>query len=224
MSERGPRGGGFESYSSWRERQERPPQNLREEVERMYMEVPTELGREILGKILEMMSAKDRAKKLAAYVATADPKDITTYFPEKKLGILLVCDATSPKTYHVGDTVIERGDRILQVHIPPRLAPAGQNNPLLADLTESLQLTSDYIKYQGLRPKYITGCTYEPLVRIAERRYGFGAVRVNIPTEWSERVERVFHRYVDPDRKPVIGFIYATTKEFQARFPARSLK
>lgn len=220
MSERGPRGGGFESYGSWRERQERPPQNLKEEVERMYLEAPTELGREILGKILGMLNAKDRAKQLAAYVATADPKDITTYFPEKKLGILLVCDTTSPKTYRAGDTVIERGDKIMQVHIPPR-TPAGQNNPLLTVLTESLQLTSDYIASQGLNPKFVTGCTYEPLVRIAERRYGFDAVRVNIPAEWSERVERVFRRYIDPSREPVVGFIYATTQEFQGRFPPR---
>lgn len=221
MSERGPRGGGFESYSSRRERQERLPQNLREEVEHMYLEAPTELGKEILGKILEMMNAKDRARQLAAYVATADPKDITTYFPEKKLGILLVCNTISHKTYRIGDTVIESGDRIMQVHIPPRLAPAGQNNPLLADLTESLQLTSDYIAYQGLQPKFVTGCTYEPLVRIAERRYGFDAVRVNIPTEWSERVERIFHRYVDPSREPVVGFIYTTAQDFQGRFPPR---
>lgn len=221
MPERGPRGGGFESYSSWREKQERPPQNLREEVERMSFEASTEAGREILRKILEMMYAKDRANQLSAYVVTADPKDITTYFPEKKLGILLVCDTTSPKTYHIGDTVIERGDRIMQLHIPPRLAPAGKNNPLLADLTESLQLTSDYIAYQGLQSKFVTGCTYEPLVSLAEKRYGFDAARVNIPTEWSERVERVFNRYVDPIREPVIGFIYTPIAEFQDRFPPR---
>lgn len=183
------------------------------------MEAPTELGREIAGKILEMLDAKDRAKKLAAYIATADPKDITTYFPEKKLGILLACDTTSPKTYRIGDTVIEQGDHIMQLHIPPRLVPAGQNNPLLADLTESLQLTSDYMQYQGLNPKFVSGCTYEPLVRIAEKRYGFNAVRVNIPSEWSERVRNVFHRYIDPNREPVIGFIFTTKAQFQGKFP-----
>lgn len=221
MSERGTRGGNFESFESWKARQERPPQNLRDEVERMYVEAPAELEREILGKILEMLDAKERARKLAAYIATADPKDITTYYPEKKLGILLVCDTTSPKTYRIGETVIERGDRILQVHIPPRLTLDNQNNPLLTDLTESLQLTSDYIKHQGLNPKYVTGCTYEPIVRVAERRYGFNAVRVDIPTEWSERVRSVFYRYIDPQREPVIGFLYAAIADFQDRFPPR---
>jgi len=221
MPERGPRGADFESFESWRARQERPPQNLREEVERMYLEAPTELGREILGKILEMLDAKERAKKLAAYIATADPKDITTYHQYKKLGILLVCDITSPKAYRIGEAVIKRGDRILQLHIPPKLTPANEKNPLLTDLTESLQLTSDYIKHQGLNPKYVTGCTYEPMVRIAERRYGFSSIRVDIPTEWSERVRSVFHRYIDPQRSPVIGFIYATTAEFQSKFPPR---
>lgn len=219
--ERGPRGGNYESFESWRARQERPPETLKGEIEQMYAEAPTEMGREILGKILEMMNAKERAQKLASYIATADPKDITTYYPEKKLGIVLACDTTSPKDYQIGDTSIERGDKLLQLHIPPRLAPAGEANPLLTDLTESMQLTSDYIRYQGLRPKFVTGCTYEPLVKVAERRYGFDAVRVNIPDEWSERVRRVFHRYVDSAREPEIGFIYATTEEFQEKFPPR---
>lgn len=219
--ERGPRAGGFESYSSLRVRQERPPQTLKEEIERMYAEAPTELGREILSKILEMMYAKERAQKLAAYIATADPKDITTYYPEKKLGIVLACDTTSPRDYQIGETIIKRGDRLLQLHTPPRLVPTNQKNPLLADLTKSMQLTSDYIQYQGLRPKFVTGCTYEPLVKLAERRYGFNAVRVNVPDEWADRVRTVFHRYVDPSREPEIGFIYATTAEFQGRFPPR---
>ena len=145
----------------------------------------------------------------------------STYFAQKKLGILLVCDTISPKTYRIGDTVIESGDQILQLHIPPRLAPTGQNNPLLADLTESLQLTSDYMQYQELEPKFVTGCTYEPLLRIVERRYGFKAYRVNIPAEWSERVRDVFHRYIDSGREPVIGFLYATSAKFQERFPPR---
>ena len=221
MSERGSSGGSLGSFESRRSRQERTPQSLREEVERMYREAPTELGREIAGKILEMLNAKDRAKRLATYIATADPKDITTYFAQKKLGILLVCDTISPKTYRIGDTVIESGDQILQLHIPPRLAPTGQNNPLLADLTESLQLTSDYMQYQELEPKFVTGCTYEPLLRIVERRYGFKAYRVNIPAEWSERVRDVFHRYIDSGREPVIGFLYATSAKFQERFPPR---
>lgn len=221
MSEFCPMGSG-ESFEDWKERQERPPRNLREEVELLYTEAPTELGREILGKILGMLDAKERAKSLAHYIVTANPKDITTYRPEKKLGILLVCDTVAHKTYRVGDTVIEKGDCLLQLHIPPRLIPADQNNSLLSDLTESLQLVSDYLQYQNLKPKFITGCTYEPLVRIAERRYGFNAIRIDIPTEWAERVEKVFHRYIDPNRTPVIGFIYATKEEFQRKLPPSS--
>lgn len=221
MSEREP-GGNLESYASRRERQERAPQNLREEIERLYLEAPTELAREILEKMLAMVDAKERAKKLASYIVTADPRDISTYYPEKKLGILLACDTRSPKTYRIGNDVIEVGDPLIQLHIPPRLVPANQHNPVLRDLSESLQLVSDYITFHGLSPKYVTACTYEPIIRLAERRYGLSAVRVHIPAEWSERVERVFHRYIDPDREPVVGFLYATTQQFQQRFPPRS--
>ena len=217
MGERGP-GGHFESYSSFQARQERPPQTLKEEVEKMYLEAPTELGREIMGKILEMMNAKERAKQLASYVATADPKDITTYYPEKKLGIVLACDTVSSQTYREGDTVIQRGDRLLQLHLPPR-ASASSPRSLLRDVSESLQLTSDYINYHQLSPKFITGCTYEPLVSVIEKRYGFKAARVGIPVEWRDRVERVFHRYVDPNLEPKIGFVWSTLRDFQDRIP-----
>ncbi len=219
MSEKGP-GGHFEDYSSWRERQERPPQTLKEEIERMYLEAPTELGREILGKILEMMNAKGRAQKLAKYIATADPKDVTTYHPEKKLGIILVCDTASSQTYRSGDTVINRGDRILQLHVPPRTETASQGS-LLRDISESLQLTSDYIQFHGLKPKYITGCTYEPLVSVMHKRHGFNVAMIHIPNEWADRVASVFHRYIDQNTDPEIGFVWSTKRAFQNRFAPR---
>jgi hypothetical protein len=80
--EKGPRG--LESYQQWRTRQEKPPQTLPEEIERMYIEAPTELARKVLEKLLMMMDAKERANQLAHYIATADPKDITTYHAYKK--------------------------------------------------------------------------------------------------------------------------------------------
>ena len=214
-------GGSFESYSSWQRRQERPPQNLREEVERMYLEAPTELGKEILGKILEMLDAKERFKKLAAYIAAADPKDIKSYYPQKKLGILLVCDTASPFDYKAGKTLIEKGDRIIQLHLPPRNKDQ-KNNGLLPDLKESFKLTAQYIKYNNLNPKFITGCSYEPLIKLTERRFGFNAVRVNIPEDWAERIKKVFNRYVDGTKEPEIGFIYQTKENFLSRFLPRS--
>lgn len=219
MGERGP-SGHFESYGSWMARNERPPQTLKEEIESLYLEAPTELGREILGKILEMMNAKERAQQLATYMITADPKDISTYYPEKKLGIVLACDTVSSHTYRSGDTVIQRGDRVLQLHLPPRTKASSQGS-LLGDISESLQLVSDYIQRHGLKPEFITGCTYEPLVSVVERRYGFSAARVNIPAEWVDRVTDVFHRYIDPNTDPKIGFIWSTTGDFQNKFPPK---
>lgn len=166
MSERCPGGGGFGSYGSWRERRERPPRNLREEVERMYAEAPNSLAREVLGMILEKLNAKKMREDLARYIVTADPKDITQRRSMKKLGIFLVHDTFSSHTHEVGDTIIKQGDRVLQIHIPPRGKPGDKNNPLLRDIRESLQLTSDYIKFHGLKPRFITGCSYEPLVSV----------------------------------------------------------
>lgn len=216
MSEGGP------SFPSFERHAERVTQTLTEELERLYSLAETETQREFARKILEMMDAKERARAMARYIATADPKDISTYQAQKKLGILLVCDAISTQDYNLGGVVIRRGDRLLQLHIPPRDEQPESPRQLLADLSESMQLTSDYIKFHGLKPRFITGCTYEPLVTLAERRHGFGATRINIPYEWSDRVRDVFHRYVDPTVEPEIGFIYQSAQDFQERFPPRS--
>lgn len=222
MSERGPRFSG-PSYGEWRRSQERPSQNIKEELERMYLEASTELAREVIGKLLFMMDAKDRAKNMAQYIVSADPRDITTYLPEKKLGIFLVCDTRSPKTYRVGDRIINQGDQIIQIHIPPRTQPTDKTN-LLTDIKDSLQLTSDYIAEHDLHPTYITGCTYEPLVSVMERRYGLKAYRVNIPVEWRERVASVFQRFVDPTVEPSIAFLCTSLEDFQQRFVPQTRK
>lgn len=212
-------GGGSSEYRVMRF--EKPPQNLHDEIEQLYPYAQTELVRQILEKILSMLDAKERAKRLAQYIATANPRDITTYFPDKYLGIILACDTTSPDTYYLNNTVIHRGDRLIQLHIPPRLTHSNHANPILADLPESIQLVSDYIRYHHLRPDYITGCTYEPLVTIAQRRYGFHTVRVGIPDEWADRISYIFHRFIDSDKDPKIGFIYQTGQEFKVKFPSR---
>lgn len=213
--------GSDNDWGEFRERTERPPVSLKGEIERMWMDAQDELAREILYKMLLMMDAKDRARRMADYIATADPTDIKTYMREKKLGIMLVCDTYAKQDYKLGPVSIKEGDSLIQLHIPPRTNETKASNPLLADLSESMQLVSDYIDYHGLEPRFLTGCTYQPLVRLAERRYGFNVVNVDVPQEWSEKVRDVFHRFVDPSREPEIGFIYTSLESFQKRFPPR---
>lgn len=219
MSERGPSFPSFEGGSG--AEFQRGTKNLTEEVEHIYKFARTESQREFARKILEMMYAKERAKAMVRYITTADPKDISTYLDIKKIGILLVHDTVSSQDYDLGKVKIKKGDRIIQLHIPPRNEPAESSGRLLADLTESMQLTADYIRLHGLSPEFITGCTYDPLVSVAERRYGFQAERLNIPDEMASRVEAVFRRHVDPEVKPNIGFIYTSAEAFQNRFPQK---
>src|SRR3989344_624732 len=217
MSERGPSFPSFErGFSSER------PRTLTEEVERAYAVAETESQREFARKILEMMYAKDRARAMAQYIATADPKDISTYRALKKIGILLIHDTVSSQDYELGSVRIRKGDSLLQLHIPPRGEQPDSPRQLLSDLTQSMQMTSDYIRLHGLKPRFVTGCAYEPLVSIAEKRHGFKAVRINIPQEWSTRVADIFHRHVDPNAEPKIGFIYSSTEAFMQKYPPRS--
>lgn len=221
--EGGPRGS-CESYGRRREGREYSQAGFRQELEQMYAEAPDELSREVIEKLFMMMADKEHAQALARYITTADPSDIDTYYAQKKLGTLLICDTTSPKDYKFGDVRIRQGDRLLQIHIPPRQqdgASGFSTGSLQGDIERSLQLTSDYVARHGLQPTMITGCTYDPIVRLMERRFGLNAVRLEIPEEWAGRVRDVFHRFIDPNVEPSIGFLYTPLQDFQGRFPPR---
>ena len=161
----------------------------------------------------------DLAREEREYLTTADPKDIATYRTVKKLGILLVVDKNFSKQLSVGNMAINENDRALELHIPPKI---GTKINSLKDITESLQLVSDYISLHGLKPKYVYGCTYEPIVATAEKRYGFKTIRTGISPAITGNVLREFHEHADPNREPVIGFIYSTLTEFKKRFPPRT--
>jgi hypothetical protein len=213
--------GEMPSYDDWRAKQESPKlphEAIRDELVELSQESLDPLTREVVEKLILMMDAKDRAYNLAQYIATADPKDITTYYKDKKLGIFLVCDTVAKISYQVGDQEIKAGDRLLEIHIPPIPKREYEAFTLLQEIKESFQLTSEYIAYHQLTPRYIYGCTYDPLVSLLEKRGGFKAVRFNIPEEIEQPVRRVFRHYVDPVREPKIGFIYLQLEDFQQSF------
>ncbi len=134
---------------------ERPARNLREEIERMIDSAETEAQRELAEKLLFILSAKDRAQSMAHYIATADPKDIATYRSEKKLGIFLVCDVRAPRTHRIGDIVVNQGDSLLQLHVPPKQVKTVK----FGDLADSFHLLSEYIDLHQLNPVLIYGVT-----------------------------------------------------------------
>lgn len=196
--------------------------SFKEALQHMLTEATDWQSRELLELLLFKIEDKERAVRMATDFATADPTDVKTFRQYKKLGILLACYTPAQQDYSYGDVKIKRGDKLMQIHLPPRQSDDKfGTGSITADIAESLQLTSDYIAQHGLTPTMITGVSYDPIVRIMERRFGLQAVRINIPDDWSNRVREVFHRFVDPNEEPSIGLMYSGLDDFQGRFPPR---
>lgn len=159
--------------------------------------------------------------ELTEYLITADPKDIRTYLEMKRLGILLVSNKKSQSDTTFGNIIIHKGDQLLDLHLLPQLSKGNGGNSFVSELRESLYLTSDYIKFHGLKPKYITGCSNIRLVTLAQKVFGATPVWDNIPEEQAQLVRLQYSHSLNTGKKPKVGLFFTTTESFQNRFPPR---
>ena len=149
------------------------------------------LSQEIAAKILTKLEIKDRVDSMIAH---ADDVDI--YEEYKKLGIFVVRDAEATFDYEDKDTglSLRKGDRYLDLHLPP----VPEHLRSREALNNSLDLVRQYIAAHNLQPKYLMGITYERLARLAERQFGFNVAYPSpnsLPESVVHGVERVYQGF-----------------------------
>lgn len=147
-------------------------------------EIAAEMARKILRKI-------EMKKQLEDLYAGAN--DALEYQEVKMLGIFVVRDAEAEFSYDDpnGDFSIAKGDRYLDLHIPP-LSKGARNRETVE---ESFSLITNYIDYHDLQPRYLMGVTYPRMAEFAHRRFGFDLSYPgpdSLPEEVVEGVRQVF--------------------------------
>lgn len=210
MSERCPGFSGFE-------RQPDPASTLVEGMRQAAFEMldhaEDALSREIAEKLLLKADIKDR---VAAMVAYAD--DVAVRQDLKQLGTLVVRETEAQFDYDDPKSGfnIQRGDRYLELHVPP--VPEESRNSTAAH--RSLELVRQYILAHDLDPKYLMGVSHERLGEIA-KKFGFGVARpdpATLPENVIRGVQRVYQEFTDDGLNgmdmgmPVI--IFRRTAEF----------
>lgn len=169
------------------------------------------IAREVAEKLFQKAEIKERSAQL---MAGAD--EVGFYQEYKKLGLFVVRDTEAVFDYGDEESGLDlkRGDKILELHVPP--VPAGKRSR--EEVDRSLALIEEYVDEHGLEPKYLLGVTYERLAKLAKRQFGFSVAyptRDQLPVGLVDGIERVHQNFTDAGAegrdmgRPVIVFLEA---------------
>jgi len=204
------------------------PYEQREHLEDMLGTAVDELAEELQSspdRLTRMIGEKLRLKLDFKNMITGmfdSVNDPTVYSQLKKFGIFVAYDTRAAFGYEHEEHgfAIERGDSIIDLHIPP--VPRDMRS--LGDVKDSLALLADFIGIHGLEPKYVMGVTYLRMAQLAHRQFGFNLSMPyphELPEEVTNGIKRIHKEYVAKGGEAnfvIPAIIWLKTEDFLDKF------